>query len=138
MTWLVASALANTGSMAVPVPGSISQEGVQVTAFRRGETVVFEVDVPCGMHVYGRKEKLGLPLAVIVDGKKVRATVPPGERTVTHPELPPSYWLEGLVTLEARTEAHAGELRVQACTDDTCYPPERLPWSVSLPESPAK
>ncbi|MEO0603736.1 MAG: hypothetical protein AAF211_20025 [Myxococcota bacterium] len=137
MVWLwFASALANTGSMDVKGSASTSPEGIQVVATRVGEDVILKVDVPCGLHAYGHKEQLGLPLAVFVDDQEIRAIVPPGVRTVTHPELPPSYWLEDTVRVRATTRATFGELRVQACSANTCYPPERLPWSLPLPESP--
>lgn len=119
--WLGAVALAD---------GTMTPEGIEVRARREQAVVVIEVDVPPGLHVYGHKEKTGRPLEVYVAGEPVRAKVPPGRRVEVE-GMPPAYWLEGVVRIEAFTKANEGEVRVQACAVDACYPPERMPWVVA-------
>ena len=134
MWWLVATlALANQqGAMSAPGP-RLNPEGLSVCASREGATVVLQLEVPDGLHVYGRKERNGMPLKVYVGDETVRARIPPGLRVDQGEGFDPAYWLKGIVRIEVPTAANVGELRVQACSDNTCYPPERLPWTVVPP-----
>ncbi len=121
-----------------PAAVPVTPEGLAIVASPAKEGVSLLLDVPCGMHVYGRKEQLATPLSVWIGGAQVEAVIPDGERVVQGPDYPPAYWLDGLVTVLVPTRATAGELLVQACTENTCYPPERLPWSVTPAAPPLR
>lgn len=134
MWWLAALAWGNAGGLVGGELATVSPEGVAVRAERVGSTVSIEVDVPCGLHVYGRKEKTGIPLAVYVGDEAVKATIPEGHEVDPGHGLPVSYWLEGLLTLQTNTTSNTGSVLIQACSEDTCYPPERVLWAVAAPK----
>ena len=113
-------------------PAKVSAVGTPVlqvhTARISERRVQLEVVVPDGFHIYGRKEQLGTPPEVYVDGEPVPTRVPAGERTRSAPNAPVSYWLHGSVKVEAETGSDVGEVVVQACSDTTCFPPAYVPW----------
>jgi DsbC/DsbD-like thiol-disulfide interchange protein len=119
---------------------------------RRPGTLALIVDVRLapGIHVYapGSKDYIPVELAVApMAGVKTGAAQYPPSETFVFGELkevvqvyarPFQIRVPLTVRPDVRERAVAATLRVQACTDKVCFPPETLPLSVALPAAPAR
>lgn len=148
------------GAANLPGQGDLrGQERVHITrarfvpdASRPGDRVLLEVsgDIDPGYHVYGAKETMGLPIALVLDDvggltAVGQPDIPVGEPHVAFGET--SFWIRDTVKLtqslmvpsgaKAGTIEVKGRLRYTACTEDFCDPEAETPFSARLTVSDA-
>jgi thiol:disulfide interchange protein len=114
---------------------------------RPGGRVVLEftLNLDEGWHVYGTREKTGLPVSLeILDAGSLTpdgpARIPPGEPHEAYGDV--SYWLSGTAVLRQAflvpEGTPEGEVRVRAqvfhqpCTEASCFEPETVPVEVGV------
>lgn len=123
MLWMLAAlALADDAidwGSAVTLDTSRSDRGVVVT-----------LSVAPGFHVYGRRERWSVPLAVTADVPARRVRVPRGDRKAL--QTGAAWVLSGAIPLDVRladaSGPATGTLVYQVCTHDACAPPVEVAW----------